>query len=144
MPLVPSLVFLPPIRVEKLGTSFTEAPKCITVALRSPTPPPHTADFRISSLAARSQSRQNLCSPAILAARPTKGQPAIPIRLQTIRNSKHPIHLHQFPSVSQTDERFFLPAFKKFQNGTAANATLKSLDLNGWKINRSLGQMEWI
>ncbi|GBN27728.1 hypothetical protein AVEN_62141-1 [Araneus ventricosus] len=68
---------------------------------------PHTADFRFCSLVARSQSRQNLCFPATLAARPSEGNPAIPIRLQTVRNSKHPIHSRQFSSVSQTDERFF-------------------------------------
>ncbi|GBM66848.1 hypothetical protein AVEN_128521-1 [Araneus ventricosus] len=30
----------PPIQVEILRTSFTEAPNCATVALRSPIPPP--------------------------------------------------------------------------------------------------------
>ncbi|GBM82711.1 hypothetical protein AVEN_107740-1 [Araneus ventricosus] len=102
-----------------------ETPKCATVALRSPLLLlPHTADFRFYSLVARSKSRQNFCFPATLAARPSEGHPAIPIRLQTIGNSKQPIHLHQFSSVSQTDERCFLPVFQKFQNGTAVNVPL--------------------
>ncbi|GBO26529.1 hypothetical protein AVEN_66945-1, partial [Araneus ventricosus] len=59
------------------------------------------------SLVVRSQSRQNLCVPATLAARPSKGHPDIPIRLQTIRNSNPSIPLWQFSLASHTDERFF-------------------------------------
>ncbi|GBM05806.1 hypothetical protein AVEN_280-1 [Araneus ventricosus] len=49
MPFV-QICFFPPIQVEKLGTSFTEAPKCATVALRSPSSPTRRiSDFLASS-----------------------------------------------------------------------------------------------
>ncbi|GBM17980.1 hypothetical protein AVEN_238382-1 [Araneus ventricosus] len=84
----------------------------------------HMMDFLFSSLFARSQSRQNLCFAATLAATPPKGHPAIPIGLQTIRNSISSIHLSQFSSVFKTDDWFFLPVFQKFQSGAAVNAPL--------------------
>ncbi|GBO28980.1 hypothetical protein AVEN_226381-1 [Araneus ventricosus] len=71
--------FFPPIQVERLRTSFTDAPKSATAALRPPTPPLPHGRFNFSSLVAWSQSRQNLCSLATLAARPSIGNPAIPI-----------------------------------------------------------------
>ncbi|GBM11359.1 hypothetical protein AVEN_33269-1 [Araneus ventricosus] len=103
MPFVTILVYFTPIQVEKLGTSFTEAPECATVTLRPPSssssppslPPfhcsfpssfpllPHMEDFLFSSLVSKSQSRQNLSFPATLAARPSSNHP---IRSQTIRN----------------------------------------------------------
>ncbi|GBM00795.1 hypothetical protein AVEN_257326-1 [Araneus ventricosus] len=36
----------------------------------------------------------------------SKGTPAIPSRLQTIRNSKHPMHLRQFSLVSTLTKSF--------------------------------------
>ncbi|GBO26698.1 hypothetical protein AVEN_156376-1 [Araneus ventricosus] len=56
------------------------------------------------------------------SARHSKGRPAIQIRLQIIRNSKHPIHLRHLSSVSHTDERFSLPAFQKSRKWRAVNA----------------------
>ncbi|GBN34000.1 hypothetical protein AVEN_143997-1 [Araneus ventricosus] len=50
MPFLPRPVSFPSVQVERLGMSFTEAPKCATVALRPPHLLPHTADFRFSSL----------------------------------------------------------------------------------------------
>ncbi|GBN14522.1 hypothetical protein AVEN_13744-1 [Araneus ventricosus] len=97
----------------KLGTSFTEAPKCTTVALRSPTHLSPHPEFRFSS---RRRILAKLCFPAT-----RKGVSNVIQPFQSdsnYSNSKHPIHLRQFSSVSQTDERFS-SRVTKFQNGTA-------------------------
>ncbi|GBN06458.1 hypothetical protein AVEN_214287-1 [Araneus ventricosus] len=63
---LPKSGLFPPIQVEKLGTSFTEAPKCTTVALRSPYssfPTLSSSDFLASSRG----FWQKLCFPATLA-----------------------------------------------------------------------------
>ncbi|GBM40057.1 hypothetical protein AVEN_81270-1 [Araneus ventricosus] len=130
--------FFSPIQVERLGTSFTDVPKCSTDALRSPTPPSANQYYFSScfetpcythpysaSPHAGSQYRQNICFPAALAARSLKGYPAILIRLLTIRNSEHSIHFRQFTSVCHTDKRFSFPVFQKSRNSTGVNAPLK-------------------
>ncbi|GBN56829.1 hypothetical protein AVEN_85815-1 [Araneus ventricosus] len=51
-------------------------------------------------------------------------QKAIPIRLQTIRNSTISIPRWQFSSVFKTCDCFFLPAFQKFESGATVNCLL--------------------
>ncbi|GBM27105.1 hypothetical protein AVEN_189875-1 [Araneus ventricosus] len=99
-------VFSPPILVEKLGKTFTDVPKFVLrQGSKSQTfsHPDFYSHSEISSLTssldARYQSRQNYCFPASLAAKSTKSQPAIPIRLQTILNSDPSIPLCSFSSV---------------------------------------------
>ncbi|GBO39779.1 hypothetical protein AVEN_262739-1 [Araneus ventricosus] len=49
----PTTGFFPPIQVERLGTSFTDAPKCASLALRFPyssSPTWRISDFLASSL----------------------------------------------------------------------------------------------
>ncbi|GBM07251.1 hypothetical protein AVEN_25503-1 [Araneus ventricosus] len=132
MPFVLRHVFSPPILVEKLRKVFTDVPKFV---LRQGSKSqnsslPHSSSLTreissfISSLDARSQSRQNYCFPASLAARSSKDHPTIPISLQIIRNSISSIHSSQFPSVSKTGDWFFLPVFQKFQFGAEVNGPL--------------------
>ncbi|GBM33042.1 hypothetical protein AVEN_126047-1 [Araneus ventricosus] len=90
MPFVPSLGFFHPFKSKNYAHHSRRLQSELSSFFDPPIPPPHTADFRFSSLVARSQTRQNLCFAAILAARHSKGHPAIPktyysIRLETIR-----------------------------------------------------------
>ncbi|GBM71391.1 hypothetical protein AVEN_248591-1 [Araneus ventricosus] len=107
----PKSHFPSPIQVEKLGTSFPESPKCATVAFRSPSSPTRRISDFPASLRGPNLGK-TFVFPLPSQRGPQKAHQAIPIRLQTIQNSKHPIHLQQFSSIFQTDERFFLQCSK--------------------------------
>ncbi|GBN66806.1 hypothetical protein AVEN_220846-1 [Araneus ventricosus] len=122
MPFVLRSVFLHPLK-PKYKARHSRRLRSAIPPLFDP-PPPHTEDFRFSSLIAGSQSRQNYCFHDSLAARSSKDHPPIPIRLQTSRNSNTSIALWQFSLFFHTDEGFFLPVFQQFQCGTAVTASL--------------------
>ncbi|GBM27361.1 hypothetical protein AVEN_120949-1 [Araneus ventricosus] len=72
MPFVPSLFFSYPFKSKNYAGHSWRFQRALSLLFGPPIPHPHTADFRISIIVARSQSRQNLCLAATLAARPSK------------------------------------------------------------------------